>query len=348
MDFTTANDPTGSVPTWPGCAPEADACAPGAGPTKQGAPANDPPAQAGAPPLFLRGDWVEVKSAAEIAATLDPGGRLEGRPFMPEMASLIGQRLQVYRRSDKTCVEGHGLRAMRATVLLETARCDGAAHDGCERQCLMMWKEAWLRPAGAAAPAPEPRAETAARRRLEALTTRNGDLYVCQSTALLGATEVLPSWKVGHLINDLRWGELSLVRFLEIAGRTAVNMIRARLGLPELGSLKGEDGKSVVRLDLQPGERVRIKPPAELAVTLDARGCSRGLTFEPEMSTYAGRVYTVVGPVRRIIAETSGKMVEMKSTVALEGVSCQGRCTRNCPRSSPLYWRETWLDRVED
>ena len=298
------------------------------------------------PPLLLRGDWVEVRSAVEIAATLDAEGRLDALPFMPEMAALVGRRLQVYRRSDKTCVEGHGLRAMRDTVLLDEARCDGAAHDGCERQCLMLWKEAWLRPLDAPARAVDPAMEARARQRLESLPTRDGEIYLCQSTGLLQATQVLPGWNVAHLIDDLRRGELSLARLAEIAARHTINMALARLGLGELGSLKGQDGKAVARLDLKPGERVRIKPAPELAATLDAKGCNRGLTFEPEMAAYTGRVYTVVGPVRRIIAETTGRMVEMKSTVALEGVACQGRCTRNCPRSSPLYWRETWLDRV--
>jgi hypothetical protein len=39
---------------------------------------------------FFRGQLVEVRSSAEIAATLDANGKLDGVPFMPEMARYCG------------------------------------------------------------------------------------------------------------------------------------------------------------------------------------------------------------------------------------------------------------------
>ena len=69
--------------------------------------------QGHAPHTFLAGEWVEVLGAAEIAATLDANGRLDGVPFMPEMLAFCGLTLRVRRRADKTCVEGHyGLRTL--------------------------------------------------------------------------------------------------------------------------------------------------------------------------------------------------------------------------------------------
>ncbi|MBD4412210.1 hypothetical protein GUG95_13095, partial [Xanthomonas citri pv. citri] len=91
---------------------------------------------------FFAGDLVEVKSLDDIRATLDADGAYEDLPFMPEMAAFCGERLKVFRRAEKTCVEGHGLRQMSGTVLLEEARCKGAEHDGCQRNCLIFWKEA--------------------------------------------------------------------------------------------------------------------------------------------------------------------------------------------------------------
>ena len=41
------------------------------------------------------GDIVEVRSEAEILATLDENGRLESLPFMPEMLALCGRRFRV-------------------------------------------------------------------------------------------------------------------------------------------------------------------------------------------------------------------------------------------------------------
>jgi hypothetical protein len=31
----------------------------------------------------------------------------------------------------------------------------------------------------------------------------------------------------------------------------------------------------------------------------------------------------------------------------LKGVVCQGVCAANCPRAEYLYWRESWLRRVD-
>ena len=95
---------------------------------------------------LARGQVVEVRPAAEIFATLDADFTLDGLPFMPEMLSYCGRRMTVYRHVYKTCVEGHGMRAMRNAVLLADAYCDGAAHDGCQKHCLIFWNEAWLAP----------------------------------------------------------------------------------------------------------------------------------------------------------------------------------------------------------
>ena len=86
--------------------------------------------------FYRAGQRVAVRSAAEIAATLDANGRLDGTPFMPEMVAFAGRELTIHRHSDKTCVEGGGLRQMQDTLLLAGVRCDGTAHDGCQRGCL--------------------------------------------------------------------------------------------------------------------------------------------------------------------------------------------------------------------
>ena len=38
------------------------------------------------------------------------------------------------------------MRLMKSAVFLADVRCDGSAHDGCQRNCLIFWKEAWLKP----------------------------------------------------------------------------------------------------------------------------------------------------------------------------------------------------------
>ena len=95
--------------------------------------------------LDLRpGELVRVRPAAEIFATLDEDGALEGLPFMPEMVLYCDRTFPVAQRADKTCAGDGVVRRMFNTVQLGNVRCDGAAHGGCQAACLMYWKEAWL------------------------------------------------------------------------------------------------------------------------------------------------------------------------------------------------------------
>ena len=174
-----------------------------------------PAAQENAGARLVSGQLVQVLSAGEIARTLDARGRLDGLPFMAEMARHCSKHFRVYRRADMTCVEGHGLRRMRSTVFLQNVRCDGAAHDGCERHCLIFWKEAWLRPV-ADSGAPLPLDEDCHREdtgTLLNLPTQENDRYLCQSTLLVTASTDLPRWNIAPFVSQLRDGELTATRF---------------------------------------------------------------------------------------------------------------------------------------
>lgn len=297
---------------------------------------------------FVRGDIVEVRSAAEIAATLDANGQLDGIPFMPEMVPLCGRRFRVHRRADRTCVEGLGMRRLGGTVFLEEVRCDGAAHDGCQRGCLMFWKEAWLKPvsalhSGTPAPASTPAAVSIL---ATSLPVRSGDRYVCQSTALAAATTPLGRWAPTLLLQEVRDGELPLSYLFAILRRSLVNKVRVILGYQAIGALKGSTrGGPKGDLKLSPGDHVRIKPDADIAATLDASGRNRGLTFEPDMADFLGKTFEVDQPIERIILEETGEMRHLTATVTLKGITCNGLCSKNCPRNNPHYWRESWLAR---
>src|SRR6266540_4044658 len=113
--------------------------------------------------LGLRaGELVEVRSEAEILATLDEKGELDSLPFMPEMRQFCGGRFRVYKRAVKLCdtISWTGMYRMENAVHLEGVRCDGQAHGGCQAGCNTYWKEAWLRRVDADAQEPrEPVAE---------------------------------------------------------------------------------------------------------------------------------------------------------------------------------------------
>src|SRR5262245_36900321 len=98
---------------------------------------------------FLPGDLVEVRSVDEILSTLDERGTLDNLPFMPEMLSFCGRQFRVSRQAFKTCVDDREMRQLEDAVFLEDVRCDGANHAGCARACLIFWKTAWLKRAGA-------------------------------------------------------------------------------------------------------------------------------------------------------------------------------------------------------
>lgn len=181
---------------------------------------------------LTRGQLVEVRSAREIAATLDVDGKLDGVPFMPEMANQCGRRFRVFRRADITCVEGHGLRRMNGAVFLEDVRCDGSAHDGCQRRCLIFWKEAWLKPVEVVSSplVANQELESEAKSALINLPTRDNSRYLCQSTVLATATADLPSWNLLPYVSQVRDGELTVTRFVLITAHALLNLFRKSLG----------------------------------------------------------------------------------------------------------------------
>jgi hypothetical protein len=309
---------------------------------------------------FRRGDVVTVRSLEEILATLDGDAKCEGVPFMPEMVPFCGKTFTVYRRANKTCVEKLGMRCMQNTVFLEGLRCDGSAHDGCQRGCLFFWKEAWLKGvsgsetpgvAGSETPVSERAMSTWDRETSAApanLPTRTEDRFYCQSTELASATSDFPAGKLRHYWRDVRTGELTLRRFAYFLWMALTNRVWRLFRGRTFYQLTGEQKKTLTEeLDLQPGELVEIKSPAEIEATLDTLGRNRGLSFDPEMAIYCGRRYRVATPVRSIVLEETGKMARLSNTVILDGLTCQGICSKNCPRANYLYWREIWLKRVK-
>ena len=306
-----------------------------------------------------RGDVVEVKSLPEILGTLDADGKLEGMPFMPEMARYCGQRFRIIRRANKTCVEGFALRRLERVVFLEDLRCDGSAHDGCQRGCMLFWKEAWLRPCeGALRPTRDGDADEAAAasrpcRSAADLPTRKGDRFFCQSTELAGATVGdFPRGKLRHDLHDLLWGEVSLPWLSLMFWWSVKNKVRRRLGLKLIEHVQGcQPEPPRGDLDLQPGQWVEVKSAEEIRTLIDAEGKNHGLSFEIEMLRHCGRRYQVAYVLRKVIVEdptrkATGKMATLTNTVVLEGVACRGLCMKNCPRANFFWWREAWLRRV--
>jgi hypothetical protein len=320
--------------------------------------------------LNLRvGEIVEVRSEAEILATLDGRGELESLPFMPEMLQFCGRRFRVDKLALKLCdtIGSTGMYRMRNAVHLEELRCDGRAHGGCQAGCLIYWKEAWLKrvPAGEPGPAPAPGCTRAT---LNAATRRPADpanpdeeRFSCQATELLrAAPERIPAWDGRQYLEDVRSGNASFRATIRTLGIGLFNeyqdfsrrfvprplRIRGGMRLPFLDGRLQKTPEGT--LDLQPGERVRVKSKQEIVATLDVNNSNRGLSFDPEMLWYCGREARVLRRVERLIDEPTGKLLRLKRPcIVLEGVTCRGEYHRCCPRADYPYWREIWLERME-
>lgn len=335
-------------------------------------------------PLHLRaGDLVTVLEKDEILATLDVDGALDSLPFMPEMLQYCGRHFRVYKRADKTCdtIDNTGGRRMHDTVHLEGLRCDGSAHGGCEAECILFWKEDWLRRAEDGSGA-RPLATSGANQRgtteddiqracVASRSVAPGEhvIYRCQATRLKEASEPLAWWDVRQYLRDL-WTRNAtvgqMVRGFTLAGyRTFMGIGRGyRLkvalfngwqslwgGIPFPWRMGSADKTPSTELNLQPGEWVRVKPYDYILTTLDKNNKNRGLWFDAEMVKYCGRTYRVYKRVHRIIHEKHGHMMEFKNpNVILENVYCSAELSRYrlfCPRAIHTYWREIWLERVD-
>ena len=197
-------------------------------------------------------------------------------------------------------------------------------------------------------------------------------LYVCQATQVPTATEPLSSTDWRQYLEDYTSGNVGLGRmmsaFIYMGYRFLIrrgSFLRPALirfydafqallgGVPyprRVGDIPIGEQTPTARLNLRPGEWVRVKSYQAILATCDGRLKNRGLVFDAEMVPYCGRTYRVLKSVTKIVDEATGKMVEMKNPcIILEGVVCEARyseCRLFCPRSIYAYWREIWLERV--
>jgi hypothetical protein len=311
---------------------------------------------------FRAGERVELRSPAEIAATLDQLGDLDGLPFMPEMTRLVGRGFIVAAQADRVCdtITGDGIRRVADTVMLREVRCDGAEHGGCQAGCLLYVKNAWLQALAAdAQPTLRDAADVAALHdRLLAFARDENDgvaRFRCQATQALVASNRVSQKSVRSYLGPLTSGQVSAPTFTRVMMRFAVMEVGHRTGrIPDPDIVaSGPTAKTpkTEPLGLQPGEWVRVRSKEEIERTLNDKGRNRGLWFDREMLLLSGRVFQVRSRVNRIVDERDGSMTEISSDcVILEGAVCSGQHSLRrwfCPRAIFPYWREAWLERVD-
>jgi hypothetical protein len=261
---------------------------------------------------------------------------------------------------------------MDNAVHLEGVRCDGGGHGGCQAACMIFWKTAWLRkvadgepPAPATATAPDDA-------RLLPLITINArgprfddgaERHRCQATELLrSAPEVLPLLQLGQFVTDVRTGNAGVMWTMRAVGAGMYNRfqgISAKV-LPKRARLRGGrhwgflNGRAVgktpdVHKGLQPGDLVRVLTRKEIEPTLNENLLNRGMGFDAEMARHCGRTARVARRIDHIVDENTGRMIYMKSPcLVLENIICEGAFNANCPRAITPYWREAWLEKIEE
>jgi hypothetical protein len=305
------------------------------------------------------GDWVEVRSKAEILRSLDQNGRLENLPFMPQMFEYSGQRFRVFKRAHKTCdtiSPRPAGRALANAVHLEL-RCDGKAYAGCQTACLIIWKEAWLKPirqtlGDGAQPFDDSRGRTEKdagcteemvwkSRCADDAQAVDGKRYFCQATELLGFTAPLHWWDVRQYIEDYTSGNLTLGellnRFVYASYHILARKNKFGIGKPfrwlydqfqslvggvpyprRDGAIPSDQPTPVSDLNLQPGEMVRVKSYQEILATVNAGTLkNRGMAFDAELVPYCGKVYRVLTRVERFINERTGRITSLKTPAVI-------------------------------
>ena len=96
------------------------------------------------------GEWVEVKSSAEILKTITRNGFNRGMRYDMEMSKYAGERQRVEMRVDKLINEHTGkmMQMKSACIQLENIYCRAectAKRIGCPRASNTYWREIWLR-----------------------------------------------------------------------------------------------------------------------------------------------------------------------------------------------------------
>jgi hypothetical protein len=190
---------------------------------------------------------------------------------------------------------------------------------GAVKQCLIFWKEAWLKPVS--------------RQQLRLHPNPVGTLGMCKGSSGSGAPSTrrtptakrdtvvwprlldystpLPWWDVRQYVEDYTSGNATLGRlfrgFVYVAYYNGSLSYRGRLGRPgrwlydrlqavwevpfprRKGLIPARGPTPTSDLNLRPGELVRVKPYEEIHASLDTTNHNRGMAFDAELVPYCGR-----------------------------------------------------------
>jgi hypothetical protein len=105
------------------------------------------------------------------------------------------------------------------------------------------------------------------------------------------------------------------------------------------------------------GDLVSVRMPGDILKTLDAGGALDGLPFMPEMLEFCGKRFRVLNRVVQSTVDgaylghyTESFVREFRNNdvVTLERVRCSGTEHDECQRGCAIFWKEAWLERVDE
>jgi len=102
----------------------------------------------------------------------------------------------------------------------------------------------------------------------------------------------------------------------------------------------------------KPNEWVEVRPPLEIAATLDEDGALDGTPFMPEMLPYCGKRFRVLRRAEKTCVELPGGSYAIREfinndVVFLDGIRCSGSSHDGCQRACLLFWKTAWLKPVD-
>jgi len=96
------------------------------------------------------------------------------------------------------------------------------------------------------------------------------------------------------------------------------------------------------------GDRVLVKTKEQIQITLNHWNELKGCSFLPEMWQYCGTEQKVLKPVIRFVDERDCRVKKVKGVYLVEEAICQGfELYGGCDRACFYFWREEWLEEVE-
>jgi hypothetical protein len=116
-------------------------------------------------------------------------------------------------------------------------------------------------------------------------------------------------------------------------------------------------GEDSMNSGLRPGSLVEVRTATEILHSLDSNGALDGLPFMPEMLEFCGRRYRVSDRLvqAKIDAiaiptyrESYVRPFKNNDVVLIKDLRCSGLDHGGCQRVCRIFWKQAWIDKVED